>query len=86
MSDDTPVEHLLNIGTVSGSWLRSIGVCTLDDIKKKGIIQVYKELKVTQPRCCLMMLYALLGAVENVNCMELPEEVKRDLKNKVKGA
>ena len=78
---DTPVEDLMNIGPHTGRWLRSVGICTLADLKAAGPVLAYKVVKLHFPeKVNVVLLYALQGAVDDVPMTSLSEELRMELK------
>lgn len=74
------LDSMLNIGKEMKAKLFSIGVISAEDLIKLGSKEVYSQLKERYPNVCLVHLYALQGAIDNVDYDKLPDEVKRDLK------
>lgn len=73
--DDMP-----NIGKEMKVKLFSIGVRSQKDLIRLGSKEVFKQLKEQYPNVCLVHLYALQGAVDNIGYDKLSDEVKLDLK------
>ena len=71
---------LRNIGTEMERKLKSIGIETAEDLLKLGSEGAFAKLKVRYPNVCLVHLYTLEGAISDTNYNELPEEVKKRLK------
>ena len=74
------LDGMLNIGIEMKTKLISIGVASSEDLIRLGSKEVFYQLKEQYPNVCLVHLYALQGAIDNVNYDKLPDEVKRDLK------
>lgn len=73
-----------NLGPKSSEWLASIGVFTIDDVVKIGVVETYKQVKAAYPeKVSLNMLYGLQAAVMNINWKDLPVDIKEDLKIQV---
>lgn len=73
-----------NLGPKSTAWLASIGVYTLDDVAKIGVVETYKQVKAAYPeKVSLNMLYGLQAAVMGINWKDLPLDIKEDLKKQV---
>ncbi|WP_419797990.1 MAG: TfoX/Sxy family DNA transformation protein [Terasakiella sp.] len=80
----TKIINLINIGPKTEVWLREIGIETEDDLRKRGVIPAYIELKARNPQTInLMMLWAMQGALMGLNCLHLPEEIKQSLKDEL---
>ncbi len=78
MSDLT---SLKNIGKEMERKLKSIGINSPDELKKIGSKDAFFRLKLRYPEICLVHLYTLQGAVDDMEYNQLPEEMKKDLKN-----
>ncbi len=77
---DFPVEKLKNIGPVMKNALNEIGVFYRSDIEKLGIYEVYFRIQAIRPSLKhKMALYALFGAINDINCLFLPGDVKREV-------
>ena len=74
------LDNMLNIGKEMKRKLFSIGVRSSEDLIRLGSKEVFSQLKEQYPNECLVHLYALQGAIDNVDYDKLPDEVKRDLK------
>lgn len=70
-----------NIGKEMGRKLRSVGICSAEELTRLGSKEAFARLKTRYPNVCLVHLYTLQGAVEDVEYHRLPEEVKKDLKD-----
>jgi DNA transformation protein and related proteins len=73
-----------NLGPKSTEWLTSIGIFTIEDVEKIGVVETYKRVKAAYPeKVSLNMLYGLQAAVMNINWKDLPLDIKEDLKRQV---
>nr|WP_321443930.1 TfoX/Sxy family protein [uncultured Cohaesibacter sp.] len=76
-----PIAEMKNMGPKSSLWLAEIGIHTESDLRQRGIIDAYIAVKGNNPRTVnLMMLWALQGALMDINCLHLPDEIKAALK------
>lgn len=75
-------KKIKNIGLQSKKMLASIGVNTLEDIQKVGVINIIKMLRLRGFAVTLNLAYALEGAIRNVHWLELPETIKNELKTR----
>jgi DNA transformation protein len=81
VSDERPIDHVVNIGKVTAGWLNEIGVFTLGDLKALGVIETYRRLKRTFPkRVSLNALYGLEAALQNIPWQAIDEETKAQLR------
>ncbi len=76
----TALTSMLNIGTEIERKLKSVGICSAEDLKDLGGREAFLRLKTRYPNTCLVTLYALQGAIDNVAYNKLPEAVKHELK------
>lgn len=73
-----------NIGPKSSEWLASVGIHTLEDVAKIGVVETYKRVKMAYPeKVSLNMLYGLQAALMDISWKDLPLDIKEDLKRKV---
>lgn len=73
-----------NLGPKSREWLASIGIYTLEDVAKIGVVETYKQVKAAYPeKVSLNMLYSLQAALMGINWKDLPLNIKEDLKRQV---
>lgn len=69
-----------NIGKEMARKLTAAGIGSPEQLMEAGSKQAYLQLKILYPQVCLVHLYALEGAVRNVDYNRLPEDTKADLK------
>lgn len=63
---------LMNIGIKVEEDLAKLGIHTVDDLLQRSIYEVYFQMQTLEKKWKnKMLLYALFGAVNNVNCMML---------------
>ena len=73
-----------NIGPKSSEWLASVGVHTLDDVAKLGVVETYKRVKAVYPhKVSLNMLWGLQAALLDLPWNELPPDIKTELRKQV---
>lgn len=70
-----------NIGKEMEKKLKSVGICSAEELTQLGGKEAFFRLKTRYSNVCLVHLYTLQGAVENIEYNRLPDEVKRDLKS-----
>ncbi|MGF1571833.1 MAG: TfoX/Sxy family DNA transformation protein [Sumerlaeia bacterium] len=76
-----PIEKALNIGPICGEELRSLGIETKEQLIELGWEEAFNLWVAHYPeRIHAMACYALVGAIEDVNCMALPEDLRRAAK------
>lgn len=73
-----------NLGPKSSEWLASVGVHTLDDVARLGVVETYKRVKAAFPeKVTLNMLWGLQAALLGIPWNELPPDIKRELRKQV---
>ena len=73
-----------NLGPKSSEWLASVGVHTLDDVARLGVVETYKRVKAAYPeKESLNLLYGLQAALLDLPWNELPPDIKAELKRQV---
>lgn len=82
LNDSTPVEELRNLGRVSAGRLRKIGVGNLGELKAVGAETAFEHILVLErsrrftPTVSVNLLYALWGAINDVDWREIPAKQK----------
>lgn len=69
-----------NIGAEMERKLNYIGINSAEDLRKQGSKETYFRLKSAYPEVCLVHLYAIQGAIDNLEYNMLPEDCKKELK------
>lgn len=73
-----------NLGPKSTEWLASIGVHTLDDVARLGVVETYRRVKAAYPeKVTLNMLWGLQAALLGIRWDELPQDIKNQLLKEV---
>ncbi|MEM9586180.1 MAG: DUF3253 domain-containing protein [Planctomycetota bacterium] len=85
----TPCLELLNLGPASCDDLHRTGIETLGDLRQVGACEAFETVMiqrlhrgVRQHSFHAMYLYALWGALQNLNCVKLPAAVRDGLLRK----
>ncbi|MBQ9989508.1 MAG: TfoX/Sxy family DNA transformation protein [Lachnospiraceae bacterium] len=71
---------MMNIGKEMAKKLTSVGIDTSEKLAEEGSKQAFVKLKTAYPSVCLVHLYALEGAITNVEFNQLSKEKKEELK------
>jgi DNA transformation protein and related proteins len=70
-----------NLGPKSKEWLASIGVYSLEDVVKLGVVETYKRVKGAYPEnVTLNMLWGLQAALFDIPWNQLPADIKDQLR------
>lgn len=76
-----------NLGPKSSEWLASVGVHTLEDVARLGVVETYKRVKAAYPeKVTLNMLWGLQAALLGIPWNELPPDIKEELKRQVENS
>ncbi len=76
----TDLTSMTNIGKEMAEKLKSVGIDSPGQLIQTGAKQAFLRLKEKYPKVCLVHLYALEGAVQNMEFNRLPKETKKELK------
>ncbi len=76
----TELTSLRNIGKEIAKKLKAIGIHSPEELKQTGSKEAFFRLKMHYPHICLVHLYTLQGAIDDIDYNRLSEETKRDLK------
>lgn len=71
---------MINIGKEIAKKLMSIGVDSPEKLVDLGAKQTFLKLKEIYPQVCLVHLYALEGAIQNIEICNLSKDTKKELK------
>lgn len=70
-----------NLGPKSSEWLANIGVHSLEDVARLGVVETYKRVKAVYPeKVTLNMLWGLQAALLDIPWNELPPDIKKELR------
>ena len=73
-----------NIGRVSRGWLAEIGIRTLPELQRCGAVTAYRMIRERHPRrISLNLLWALEGAIRDLDWRELDEDAKQQLRTQL---
>ena len=77
----TDIAELHNIGPRSAEWLASVGINTIEELQKLGVVEAYLRTKDAYPdRVSLNLLYGLQAGLLDIDWKALPESMKRELR------
>lgn len=76
----TDLTTMKNIGKEMASKLKSVDINTAEELIEVGSKEAFFRLKTKYPQVCLVHLYTLEGAIQNVEFNCLSEEMKANLK------
>ena len=70
---------LKNLGKTSAQWLHASGIHTADDLRRLGAVSAYQAVKSRGFSASRVLLYAIEGALRDINWKELPDTLKSEL-------
>ena len=74
-----------NMGPKSSEWLASVGIHTLDDVAKLGVVETYKRVKAAYPeKVTLNMLWGLQATLLDLPWNQLPLDIKEEMMKQVR--
>ena len=76
----TKLSDLPNIGKTVEQQLIAVGIETPELLREKGSRAAWLAIQAMDPSACYNRLCGLEGAIRGIRWHDLPEEVKRDLK------
>ena len=71
---------MMNIGKEMAGKLTAVGIDSSEKLIALGAKQAFLKLKEVFPQVCLVHLYSLEGAIEQIEFNRLSKETKRELK------
>lgn len=74
------LKSMANIGDEMAKKLASVGIDSPEKLARLGAKQAFFRLKEAYPQICLVHLYALEGAIQDIEFNHLSEEKKKELK------
>ena len=77
MNDE--LQHLKNLGKTSAQWLHAAGIHNASDLRRLGAVDAYRAVKARGFRASKVLLYAIEGALLDVNWNQLPAAHKAEL-------
>ena len=78
----TPIKDLPNIGSTLADLLEEIGITQQEELARMGSTEaILKLAAIDRNRVCLLMLYALEGAVQGIRWHGLSQVRKDELKD-----
>ncbi len=73
-----------NMGPKSSAWLASVGIHTLDDVARVGVVETYKRVRAAYPdKVTLNMLRGLQAALLDLPWNELTPDIKAELRRQL---
>jgi len=80
---EAPVATMRNLGPVSSRWLAAAGIRTRADLQRLGPVLAYRLVKQRQPRASLNLLWALAGAIDDVDWRALSKARRKQLQDQL---
>ncbi len=77
------ISSMRNLGPASAVMLNEIGIKSSDDLKSQDPVDVFILLKLFGFDVNLVMLWALYGAINDIDWREISESTKQELKDQL---
>ncbi len=77
----TELTSMRNIGKEMERKLKSVNICSAEELIILGSKEAFRRLKLQYSNVCLVYLYTLQGAIDNIEYNKLSDETKSDLKS-----
>lgn len=74
-----PISALKGLGATSQEWLKTVGIYSLADLKKRGSVETYLSLEAVQGKVSFNLLYAMEGALQGKPWQQVAREQKTEL-------
>ncbi|CDZ95875.1 MULTISPECIES: TfoX/Sxy family protein [Pseudomonadaceae] len=74
---------LKNLGKTSAQWLHASGIHTLDDLRRLGAVEAYLAVRTRGFSASRVLLYAIEGALRDLDWKALPASVKDELNQRL---
>jgi DNA transformation protein len=71
--------ELKNLGKTSAQWLHASGIHSASDLRRLGAVDAYRAVKARGFRASKVLLYAIEGALLDINWNDLPAAHKAEL-------
>ena len=84
---DNNLRNAKNIGATIEKYLNEIGIFTLADLAETTSVKAFIKIREQHPEKTIPVcyyLYSLEGALLNLHWNDLPSELKKELKDKIK--
>ena len=81
---DNAVSELRNLGPRSVEWLAAIGVTTRADLERLGSVEIYRLLKAKGLPASLNLVWAIEGAIADIDWREVPPGLKAELRSVIR--
>lgn len=79
MNDHRRIRELQGLGAKSEEIIRLVGITTVDQFMSSDPFEIYRELKVLGSGISLNLLYAMIGAQEEINWQKVVAERKTEI-------
>lgn len=77
------LQELPNIGPALAARLSDIGITDADQLRQTGSVECVRMLTDVHDPACYNTLYALEGAIQGVRWHDLPDSVRKQLKEQL---
>ncbi|NVK22355.1 MAG: TfoX/Sxy family protein [Kangiellaceae bacterium] len=73
------IEQLKNLGPKSAQMLFQVGIKTIEDLLKRGVVTTYLDVKLSGQAASLNLLYAMFAGLQERHWTELEADEKQQL-------
>jgi len=78
--------EMRNIGPTTAAWLAEVGIDTPERLRRLGAVEAYRRVKAWRPwDVTLTLLWALEGAITDVDWMDVSPERRLELRRALEG-
>ena len=86
MNADQPILEMRNVDPAMTQWLHEVGIDTAGQLRTIGAAAAYRAMRAWRPWSTeLVVLWALEGAITNVDWMDVSPERRLELRREVEG-
>ncbi|MGV8843277.1 MAG: TfoX/Sxy family protein [Pseudomonas sp.] len=80
---DDELQHLKNLGKTSAQWLHAVGIHSATDLRRLGAVSAYRAVRARGFRASKVLLYAIEGALLDMQWNDLPPDHKAQLNSQL---
>lgn len=83
LADDAPVESVRYLGPKSKDTLNALGIMTVGDLKREGVIDTFLKIKRAGFPASLNFVWAMYAGLMNIDFHRVPPEFKDAVKAEI---
>ena len=77
------LSQLRNLGPKSAAWLESVGIRSVEEIRRIGPVTAYQLVRLRYPQASLNLLWALAAGLQDRDWREVTPEEKQSLRKRI---